>query len=56
MRRGDLQLAVTQLAPGDCNGNGFVDAADYSVWRDSLGQTGSGAGANVTVPEPKSVF
>jgi hypothetical protein len=28
--------------PGDYNHNGIVDAADYSVWRDSLGRTGSG--------------
>ena len=26
--------------PGDFNHNGVVDAADYTVWRDSLGQTG----------------
>jgi T5SS/PEP-CTERM-associated repeat protein len=26
--------------PGDYNGNGTVDAADYTVWRDTLGQTG----------------
>jgi hypothetical protein len=25
--------------PGDYNGNGVVDAADYTVWRDHLGQT-----------------
>jgi hypothetical protein len=25
--------------PWDFNGNGVVDAADYTVWRDSLGQT-----------------
>jgi autotransporter-associated beta strand protein len=25
--------------PGDYNGNGVVDAADYTVWRDRLGQT-----------------
>ena len=25
--------------PGDYNGNGIVDAADYTVWRDSLGST-----------------
>jgi PEP-CTERM motif len=25
--------------PGDYNNNGFVDAADYTVWRDHLGQT-----------------
>jgi T5SS/PEP-CTERM-associated repeat protein len=26
---------------GDYNGNGIVDAADYTVWRDSLGSTSS---------------
>jgi hypothetical protein len=30
---------VTALT-GDYNRNGAVDAADYTVWRDSLGQTG----------------
>ena len=25
--------------PGDYNGNGIVDAADYTVWRDHFGQT-----------------
>jgi hypothetical protein len=33
-------LVVPPLLAGDYNGNGIVDAADYSVWRDSLGQTG----------------
>ena len=27
------------FAPGDFNGDGVVDAADYIVWRDSLGST-----------------
>jgi hypothetical protein len=31
---------------GDYNGNGIVDAADYTVWRDSLGQTGAGMPAD----------
>jgi hypothetical protein len=32
---------------GDYNGNGFVDAADYTVWRDSFGQNVSmGTGAD----------
>lgn len=28
--------------PGDYNRDGVVDAADYTVWRDMLGQSGSG--------------
>jgi T5SS/PEP-CTERM-associated repeat protein/autotransporter-associated beta strand protein len=34
-------LTVGQLPglPGDYNGNGVVDAADYTTWRDRLGQT-----------------
>lgn len=31
---------------GDYNGNGVVDAADYTVWRDSLGDTGMGLAAD----------
>jgi hypothetical protein len=31
---------------GDYNGNGVVDAADYTVWRDTLGQTGTGLAAD----------
>lgn len=27
---------------GDYNGNGVVDAADYTVWRNTLGQSGTG--------------
>jgi hypothetical protein len=36
-------LAAAQAVPvasGDYNGNGTVDAADYTVWRNTLGQTG----------------
>jgi hypothetical protein len=29
----------TVAVPGDYNNNGFVDAADYPMWRDHLGQT-----------------
>jgi T5SS/PEP-CTERM-associated repeat protein len=32
--------------PGDYNHNGIVDAADYTVWRDSLGSTGAGLAAD----------
>jgi hypothetical protein len=31
---------------GDYNGNGVVDAADYVLWRKSLGQTGVGLAAD----------
>ena len=34
-----------QLA-GDYNGDGTVDAADYTVWRNTLGQVGSGLAAD----------
>jgi hypothetical protein len=33
-------VTVVQRTPGDYNGDGIVDAGDYVVWRDSLGQTG----------------
>jgi PEP-CTERM motif len=33
----------SQVLAGDYNGNGVVDAADYTVWRDKLGQS-------VTIP------
>ena len=29
---------IPGVSPGDYNGNGIVDAADYTVWRDHLGQ------------------
>jgi len=32
----DYQLAVAPYVLGDYNGNGEVDAADYTVWRDAL--------------------
>lgn len=32
---------VSAGIPGDYNGNGFVDAADYTLWRDNLGSTTS---------------
>lgn len=35
---------------GDYNENGSVDAADYTVWRDTMGQTGSGLAADGTGP------
>jgi len=32
---------TSPILPGDYNRNGVVDAADYTVWRDSLGQSGA---------------
>ena len=42
----ELSLSVTALLPGDYNFNGVVDAADYTVWRNSLGQSGTGLAAD----------
>jgi PEP-CTERM motif len=41
-------ISIERLATlsGDYNGNGAVDAADYTVWRDTLGQTGDGLAAD----------
>jgi hypothetical protein len=33
---------VVVLIPGDYNGDGYVDLADYTIWADNYGQTGSG--------------
>jgi endoglucanase len=32
--------------PGDFNRDGYVNAADYTVWRDTTGQTGTGLAAD----------
>ncbi|MEQ8847936.1 hypothetical protein [Botrimarina sp.] len=37
---------ATPCRPGDFNCDGAVDAADYTVWRDSLGSTGFGLPAD----------
>lgn len=49
--------AVPEVIAGDYNGDGSVDAADYTVWRNSLGQTGAGLAADGTGPagEPDNV-
>ena len=42
----DAQLSRVEFVgnlptlPGDYNRNNVVDAADYAIWRDTLGQTG----------------
>jgi hypothetical protein len=33
-----LMSSLPQDLPGDYNGNGTVDAADYTIWRDHIGQ------------------
>jgi hypothetical protein len=42
------QNATTQqfALTGDYNDDGAVDAADYTVWRDTLGQSGTGLAAD----------
>jgi hypothetical protein len=44
------EFAAPPLA-GDYDGNGTVDASDYTVWRDSLGAVGAGLAADGTGPE-----
>jgi endoglucanase len=44
-----LQPHLAHVVAGDFNGNGIVDAADYTVWRDSFGQTGAGLAADADV-------
>ena len=42
-------LSLTQntpILPGDYNGDGMVDAGDYTVWRDTLGKVGIGLAAD----------
>jgi hypothetical protein len=41
-----VELNVVTPVAGDYNGNGIVDAADYTMWRDSLGQIGPGLAAD----------
>ncbi len=45
----DLGAFEYRLA-GDYNDDGVVDAADYTVWRDTLGQTGGNLAADGTGP------
>ena len=35
----DVTVSSGATLPGDYNGNGVVDAADYVVWRNGLGTT-----------------
>jgi len=40
------QALLALRLPGDYNGDGTVDAADYTVWRDAAGQIGPGLAAD----------
>lgn len=48
-------VPVVGELPGDYNGNGTVDAADYTVWQDTVGSTtdfrADGSGPSVGVPD-----
>jgi hypothetical protein len=46
----DFVVEEVVAVPGDYNGNFVVDAADYTIWRDSLGATGTGLAADGTGP------
>ncbi len=52
---GEVILTSVAVLTGDYNGDGVVDAADYSVWRDTLGSTtdlranGDNSGASMGV-------
>jgi GH35 family endo-1,4-beta-xylanase len=39
LSKGGASLFSLIVAPGDYDGNGLVDAADYVVWRDTLGSS-----------------
>jgi hypothetical protein len=39
-------VVVSVVATGDYNGSGVVDAADYVLWRNLVGQTGNGLAAD----------
>ncbi len=47
---GLTSVTLRVVLAGDYNGNGIVDAADYTVWRDSLGQVGMDLAADGTGP------
>jgi T5SS/PEP-CTERM-associated repeat protein len=39
-------VVLSVVGTGDYNGNGIVDAGDYVVWRNMVGQTGTGLAAD----------
>jgi hypothetical protein len=52
----DFGASVIATTSEDANGDGVIDAADYTLWRDRVGQTSGGAsGSRSAVPEPSSL-
>lgn len=47
-----LVIEAPDQPPGDYNEDGRVDAADYTVWRDNLGQSRQLAGESLTATTP----
>ena len=43
---GTILFTVNSGIPGDFNNNGYVDTADYVMWRDTYGSTGAGLAAD----------
>lgn len=43
---GKIYAIKSRVLPGDYNRDGAVDAADYTVWRDAVGETGIGLPAD----------
>jgi hypothetical protein len=47
LRSGLVEYVTSGAVPGDYNGDGFVNAADYALWRDTRGATvAAGTGAD----------
>ena len=46
VREGIVRFVPSSTPQGDYNGDGVVNNADYTVWRDSLGATGTGLPAD----------
>jgi hypothetical protein len=53
--RDSFGQAVAPFSASDGNGNGVIDSADYTVWRDNFGMMlEEGAGSVGVVPEPNT--
>ncbi len=61
--RNTRNTSVTPYSGADANGDGFINDADYAIWRSSFGDvrgtaSGAGSGSLVSggVPEPASAL